>query len=401
MSFSFLLPRRLVLLLSTSLLRTKAWDPDVLSQRYRNWTYYPDWVIPPACSNPTTCPTYCNPVSGVGCKTDVMQLVQLTEEVSSGIFRAFYLQYDGYGYETYSAVTTDMVHFNLSNPGVVFSPRSNRPGGEPKPVPGSFDYASQTFVGPLLVDYNVSSNRVLRRATSNNTYWYSYIGFHVPGYESPPGADGFASSNDGINWIRSTPYPVLDTLPSHGCQTWEQGQIYAPFIIPAPDGSLASFYNAGDASGTEQSGAAYLLGGPDNLPGYDNFVNVSTWVRDPSNPTLPNDPIASYQASDPKVYYDDLQNVWVLIYFCNGKDSGGGADICIAFSDDQKVWSKASSPLYMHGGHPNGYDSCHAHKVWLTGDGGRSNRLYLYYTGVSGAGCDTRGILLLTSSPIP
>ena len=51
----------------------------------------------------------------------------------------------------------------------------------------------------------------------------------------------------------------------------------SPFIIPAPDGSLADFYNAGEADGKEQSGAAYLAGGVDSLPGYDFTINASVY----------------------------------------------------------------------------------------------------------------------------
>ena len=217
-------------------------------------------------------------------------------------------------------------------------------------------------------------------------------------YEPAPGADGFASSQDGLNWVRRSPRATVDTLAAHGAQPWEQGQVYAPYIIPAPDGTLADFYNAGGAGGREQSGAAYLPGGADALPGYDFTINASMWVRDPANPTLPNDPVASFQASDPKVYFDDVQGVWVLLYFCNGGTPSGGACICAAFSDDQRTWAKASTPLYLNGGHPRGLDRAHAHKVWLTGDG-KTDRLYLYYTGVDGGG-STRGILLLTSTPM-
>lgn len=95
------------------------------------------------------------------------------------------------------------------------------------------------------------------------------------------------------------------------------------------------------------------------------------------------------------MYWDSEQNCWILLYFCNGAGTGGGANICIAFSDDQRTWLKASEPLYRHGGHPKGYDAEHAHKVWLTSDG--AGTLYLYYTGVFAGG---RGILLLTSKPV-
>lgn len=374
-------------------------DPDHLSQRYRNWSYYPTWVVPPACLNPATCAAHCNITGGSnsGCTTDVFQLIQLESEVAAGIFRGIYLQFDGVGYETYMAITTDMVHFDLASPGVIFSPRTGRPPFSWNATPGEFDYGGTTFIGPVLQSYAVSGPRVLQASPRDGKYYYAYGAYPTYGYESAPGANGFASSRDGLVWERATPLAFMDTNPANGAQPWEQGQVYAPFLIPTPDGQLADFYNAGSHSGNEQSGVAYLPGGIAALPGFDFDYNISQWVRDPLNPTLPNDPVASFQASDPKVFWDDEQQAWVLIYFCNGDGTDGGADICIAFSSDQRHWAKAAAPLYKHGGHPAGLDACHAHKVWLTG---RDGVLYLYYTGVSGPGCGTRGILLLTSRPI-
>ncbi len=74
----------------------------------------------------------------------MFQLWQLPEE--PGVWRAVYLQYDGTGYETYMATSTDMLHFNLSNPtlvegqpGCLFSPRDGRPPTwDTKPVEGDF-----------------------------------------------------------------------------------------------------------------------------------------------------------------------------------------------------------------------------------------------------------------------
>lgn len=372
-------------------------NPDSLSQRYRNWTYYPTWVVPPTCLNPSTCPHYCNASTGIGCKTDVFQLIQLEDEIATGKYRGVYLQFDGVGYETYMASTTDMVHFNLNDPGVIFSPRAGRPPLSWNATPGMFDYGGATFVGPVLEDYRVSAGRVLKASPSDGKYYYAYFGSPKYGYEPPPGASGFASSKDGLTWERAIPLPFMDTNPANGARPWEQGQVYAPFLIPTPDGQLASFYNAGSPSRNEQSGAAYLAAGIAGLPGFDFDYNMSQWVRDPLNPTLPNDAVASFQAADPKVFFDDEQQVWALIYFCNG-DTTHGADICIAFSNDQRHWDKAATPIYQHGGHPGGLDACHAHKAWLMGS--RDGTLYLYYTGVSGPDCNTRGILLLTSQPL-
>ncbi len=165
----------------TAVLAAVALDPDALSQRYRNWHYYPTWVIPPTCLNAATCAAHCNSTTGVGCTTDVAQVVQLPEEVAEGKWRAFYLQFDGVGYETYSASSMDMVNFNLDDPtlapgqpGVVYSPREGRPPmNDAKPAQGDWDWGSQTFIGPLLVDYNVSATRVLRRATPDQSLWYA------------------------------------------------------------------------------------------------------------------------------------------------------------------------------------------------------------------------------------
>ena len=401
--------------LAALLCAAAALDPDALSQRYRNWSYYPDWVIEPLCMNPGCNQTsQCNTAQKrpgspfAGCFSDCFSLVQLPREAAAGVFRAFYLQWDGVGYETYSARTTDMVHFDTSDPtlapgqpGVVFSPRAGRPPlGDAKPAEGDFDFGGAAFIGPLVADYNVTATRVLQRA-ANESLWYAYFAQPTrPGLEPPPGADGFAASADGLNWRRAAARPFLDVDPAHGAKAWESGQIYAPFVAPAPGGALAVFYNAvgNNSAGkhTEESGQAYLDGGAAALPGV-GADGASLWRRDARNPTLPNNALGTSMASDPKIYFDAQQGVWVMIYFCYGGTKTGGACICAAFSDDQVSWAPASTPLYVNGGHPNGLDKCHAHKAWLTGDG-KTDRLYLYYTADS---CHQgRGIALLTSTPL-
>ena len=377
-----------------------ALDPDALSARYRGWRYYPEWIIPPVCLNPFTCATNTSQTT-----TDVFQLWQTPD--NPGVWRGVYLQYDGRGYETYMATSTDMVNFNLSNPtlvpgqpGAIFSPRAGRPplDGQPKPADGDFDFGGQTFIGPLLENYTVGAPAVLRK-TSKGVYWYAYGAYPTFGYESAPGADGLAFSADGLHWTRAAPRAFVDTVAAHGAQPWEARQVYAPFLFPALDGRLGDMYNAADAAGNEQSGAAYLPGGAEALPGFDAATNASLWVRDAANPLLPLDANATHQAADPKVFWDAQQGVWIMIYFCNGGGAppfAGGANICVAFSLDQRDWAKASTPIYAHGGHPRGYDAEHAHKAWLTADPA-TGILYLYYTGVCSKG---RGILLLTSEAL-
>jgi hypothetical protein len=216
------------------------------------------------------------------------------------------------------------------------------------------------------------------------------------GAKPPPGATGLASSADGLSWRRETPVPILDTAAAHGAAPWERVQVYAPFLVLGPRGSVTNFYNA--KGSTEQSGFATLPGGAAALPGLRG--NASLWARSAANPVLRNGAAGAFDAhmaSDPKVFWDaSLDNgegAWVMLYFGVG---GGGASICIAFSRDGVAWAKASAPLYLPGGHPKGYDAVHAHKAWLTANPA-TGVLYLYYTGVYGGG---RGILLLTSESL-
>ena len=58
-------------------------------------------------------------------------------------------------------------------------------------------------------------------------------------------------------------------------------------------------------------------------------------------------------------------------------------------------WDKDERPLYRAGGHPDGIDSQHAHKISIIYHDGVG---YLYYTAVGTKG---RGIALLTSKPLP
>ena len=161
------------------------------------------------------------------------------------------------------------------------------------------------------------------------------------------------------------------------------------------------------------------------------------WKRDPRSPLIKSGPPGSCDsamASDPKVFYDSeqevpfhcfgvvvllfnvhvslsrifwrwrshqpvclstLTKVWVMFYFGVGKGTGGHADILIAFSKDLIHWDKDETPLYRAGGHPDGIDAQHAHKISIIYDDNGVG--YLYYTAVGPKG---RGIALLTSKPV-
>ena len=364
---------------------------------YRNWSYFSDWIIPPSCVDPATCgaPPYVNRSTGF---TDIFQVYSLSDPFASPPpsprFRAAYTFYDGIGYQTALATSDDGVRFTqpLAPEGILYSPRATWPSRE-----GDFDYGGAAFVGPLLTDYNVTAPRVLARV--NGFSWYAYFAQRTRNaLEPPPGATGLAFSRDGVTWERSADAPILDVNESRGAGAWEDVQVYAPFLLATPDGGLADFYNAKGSN--EQSGIARLPGGAAALPGI-GADGRSAWVRDAANPVVRNGNVFDeHMASDPKVFFDASLDggagAWVMLYFGFGGNQSHGAAICAAFSRDGAAWEKASSPLYLPGGHPRGHDRAHAHKAWLNVDA--SGRKFLYYTGDDGSG--KRGLLLLTSTPL-
>ena len=210
-------------------------------------------------------------------------------------------------------------------------------------------------------------------------------------------------------WERAIDTPILSTHdPGRGA--WEATQIYAPYLLQQDGGSKCTIYYNANSGKSEQSGIARLAHGCSSLPGI-GANKSSEWQRDAHNPVIANGKqFDTHQAADPKVYFDaDLEwsvdsdgtsttaqkGAWVLFYFGTGPDYRG-ASIDVAFSADGTQWTKASKPLYLAGGHPQGLDSQHAHKNWVFG--GPDGVLYMFYTA---AGSSGRGIALLTSKPIP
>eukprot|EP00823_Brevimastigomonas_motovehiculus_P002692 TRINITY_DN1620_c0_g1_i1.p1 TRINITY_DN1620_c0_g1~~TRINITY_DN1620_c0_g1_i1.p1 ORF type:complete len:372 (-),score=41.30 TRINITY_DN1620_c0_g1_i1:142-1257(-) len=341
------------------------------SKKYRGWSYYPDFVVPP------------NP-KGPG--LDNAQLTDCAivwQSRQDSYYHLFYTFFNKVGYQTAAAISSDLIHWDFS-PGLVF------PYNE---IEGSFDYGGVTFGGLLFENNSIEAPRYPLRF--NNRYWVLYGSYpHRDGYELRPGAEGVAFSDvltgSGI-WQRySKTVPILSVY-QQGVKSWEKDCIYQPFLIK--NGELFyDFYNAAN-EGTEQSGLASLPAS--SFPGLDLTRNVSLWSRHPSNPLLPNGGSGSFDnlmASDPKVFWDG--DHWTMIYFGGLKD--GHADIMIAFSTDLIQWEKDPTPLYKGGGHPTGLDSDHAHKISLIYRPD-TNTYYLFYTAVGKKG---RGIALLTSKKL-
>lgn len=145
----------------------------------------------------------------------------------------------------------------------------------------------------------------------------------------------------------------------------------------------------------EESGIATLAIA--DAPGVGVSATDSKWQRSAANPVLTDGNATSYHkqmTSDPKVYWDEQQEVWVCFFFGGVKD--GHAVIMAAFAMDLGgPWTVDEEPLYKAGGHPLGIDAQHAHKVSVIYDQA-SDRLVMFYTAV---GPEGRGITALSSKP--
>lgn len=368
------------------------WLPvDVLSRPYRNWSYFvgpfDGFVVPPLAGN----------FKGQTLTDTAVVFEKTPEDTLSGKYRMTYLFFNGTrganGYEAALATSDDLLHWRFGaggDAGLVFPRGTN---------PGDFDYGGVTLGGMLWQNASLTSPRRLLKV--NGSYWALYGCYPSrAGYEAGNGGQGMAWSSDGVVWQRSsTTVPVVPGgEPSD--PKWEQRTVYQPNLVLHNE-TLYDFYNAAGTNqygnGAEETGMRTLPLA--QIPGLDLVRNRSLWVEDPASPLIPSGPSGSADtrmASDPKVFWDDRQGVWVCLYVCLGDSTGGHADICIAFSTDLKRWDKESTPLYRAGGHPSGIDTDHAHKVSIIFDDDGVG--YMYYTAVGPKG---RGIALLTSKPMP
>lgn len=321
---------------------------DAWAAPYRNWYYWPEYVIPP------------NPEDGLGFKmTDAPVVFRFGDE-----WRMYYIGFEGVGYRTALAVSKDLVHWE---------PRGLVMGYGKE---GAFDHGGVTFGGLLFEDYDIKGARTLKRF--NGKYWVLYGCYpHQGGYELRPGAEGLAWSEDGEVWHRADEdTPILSV---EGAAEWEKDCIYQPWLVEH-DGRFYDFYNAANGS-IEQTGFA-------------TSRDLVHWERNPENPVVRNGGPGAYDeqfCSDPKVFRDG--DHWTMIYFGVGK---GGAHIMAAFSRDLRHWTQHPEPLYKAGGNPSGLDKTYAHKIALAYNPG-NDTFYMYYCAVGDRG---RGIGLITSKPL-
>ena len=320
---------------------------------YRGWHYWPDHVIP---AHPNI-PGYEEFHS-----TDVPCVYQLPGQPDKW-FMSF-IAFNGQGYNSFVAESTDLVHWNNPRLAMGFGP------------PNEFDFGGCVIGAFLYESYNIKTPRLLKK--HDGKYWTLYGCYpRQGGYELRPGYEGVACSDDGLTWRRAKNTPIL-AIHDPDCGTWEKDCIYQPWLVEYR-GRYFNFYNAANGS-IEQIGLAFS-------------TDLLNWMRYPANPVIRNrkDGYDAKFASDPKVFRDG--DHWTMFYFGVGH---GGAHIMVAFSRDLVHWTTHPEPLYKAGGNPSGLDKRYAHKISLVYNP-KNEAFYLYYCACGNRG---RGIGLITSKPL-
>ncbi len=323
------------------------------SAPFRGWHYHPDHIIP---AKP-----------GIKGFEDVKMVDVPTVFQLPGNKKWYmtFIGFDGKGYQSFVAESDDLLNWGNMRLAMGYGPK------------GSFDYGGAVLGAYLYEDYGIKSPRTLKKR--NGKYWSLYGAYAKQGgYEIDPGYEGVASSVDGMKWSRAKDEYIL-SIHEPDVGEWEKDCIYMPWLVEH-EGRFYNFYNAKKMpEWIEQIGLA-------------TSSDLMDWKRYKQNPVLRVRP-GGYDekfCADGKVFRDG--DHWVMFYFGVNRH----AHIMAAYSRDLIHWVADPEPLYKAGGHPNGLDKKHAHKISLVWNP-KNETYYMFYNAVGDKG---RGIGLITSKPL-
>jgi predicted GH43/DUF377 family glycosyl hydrolase len=270
-----------------------------------------------------------------------------------GQFYMAYVGFDGTGYQTGLARSTDLANWQKLGCVLRRDPTSS------------------------VRRYNVAMNWIVRENEMRSPgelkkvhgrYLGVYHAYPNEGLEAGPAVIGLCWSDDLLHWENGD----LCLRPQDGAD-WERGGLYKPCLVER-DGIFYLFYNA-----KTQNLPATQGGGWREQTGVATSNDLKHWKRYEGNPIIVNGPGGSWDerfASDPCVLLDGQD--WVIFYY--GLGAKGVARDLVAVSDDPLHPIKVNEIL-IDVGPPGSVDSTYAHKpsvVYYKGC------LYHFYCAVSG-----------------
>lgn len=282
----------------------------------------------------------------------------------AGQFYLSYVGWDGTGYQTGLASSTDLL-------------RWKRLGCILKRDPKSETARYNIAMNWILRENGLRSSGELTRI--NGRFLGAYHAYPNAGYEEGPAVIGLCWSSDLLNWQLDPPC----LRPNEGA-AWERGGLYKPCLVKIGK-TFHLFYNAktGEPKGwREQTGVA-------------TSVDLKTWSRYSGSPIIRNGGPGSWDerfVSDPCVLSDN--GTWVFFYY--GLDAKGKARDLVAAGIDP-LRPQKSDEILVDTGQPGTVDETYAHKPGVIWHGGS---LYHFYCAVSGKWPnETRGISVARSTP--
>ena len=286
-----------------------------------------------------------------------------------GAFHMLYIGFDGTGYQTGLAKSTDLIHWER-----VACVARRDPNSE---------YTRYNIALSCIVreDGLTSPGRLKKVRGRFLGAWNAYPN---AGYEAGAAVIGLAWSDNLLHWELTE--PIL--FPQDGAP-WEHGGLYRPNLIEH-DGVFYLYYNAKTDTLPKREG-----GGWHEQSGVATSRDLTHWTRYAGNPILRNGGPDSWDArfaSNPFVVQD--KKLWGMYYF--GLDRRGVARELLALGKDPYHFSKIDQ-IIIDRGAPGTVDETYAHKPCVIF---HNCALYHFYCAVSGKWPhEVRGISVARSRP--
>jgi hypothetical protein len=309
---------------------------------------------------------------------------------ANGRFHMLYIGFDGTGYQTGLASSSDLIHWSRT---ALVGPRD----------PNSRFTKYNLALSSILRDKNLHGAGEAIKV--NGRYLGAWNAYPSAGYEEGAAVIGLATSPDLLRWTLTD--PILS--PADGA-AWEHGGLYRPDLL-LDNGTYYLYYNAKTDTLPKSEG-----GGWHEQTGVVTSTDLKQWTRSPLNPILRNGPrgSATYPAtnalhdqspptpdsrdsrfaSNPYVVKNGSQ--FAMFYFGLGYERPGRACDMLALGPDPLHFT-SQPDILIDTGAPGSIDETFAHKPSVIYHQGT---LYHFYCAVSGKyPNETRGIAVARSRP--
>jgi predicted GH43/DUF377 family glycosyl hydrolase len=309
---------------------------------------------------------------------------------ANGKFHMLYIGFDGIGYQTGLATSSDLLHWTRT---ALVGPRD----------PNSKYTKYNLALSSILRDKNLHGTGEALKV--NGQYLGAWNAYPSAGYEEGAAVIGLATSPDLLHWTLTD--PILS--PADGAP-WEHGGLYRPDLL-LDNGTYYLYYNAKTDTLPKSEG-----GGWHEQTGVATSTDLKHWTRSPLNPLLRNgahgsatypasnplhdqtpptpDARDSRFASNPYVVKNGAQ--YAMFYFGFGYQRPGRACEMLALGSDALHFTKVPEIL-IDTGAPGTIDETFAHKPSVIYHQGS---LYHFYCAVSGKyPNEVRGIAVARSKP--